>query len=96
MENFAYEYLMLNKQWEDTDKITIAENVEKYINEKIEDCTTWNIRVQKIAEITDSKTDTVYAWLNRGRTRVKVPFLKLCKIADYLKVDVSEFLKPKE
>lgn len=96
MENFANEYLSLNKQWEETDKTTIAENVEKYINEQITDSSTWSARVQKIAEITDSKPDTVYAWLNRGRANVKVPFLKLCMIANYLKVDLKEFFIPSE
>ena len=53
-----------------------------------------SVKVEKISEITGSKPDTVFAWFNRGRPNVKVPFLKLCKIADYLGSDVAEFFKP--
>lgn len=96
-DNIANKVLTLNEKWEHTDKTTIAENVEKHLYSKFPECSAnWSVKVEKISEITGSKPDTVFAWFNRGRPNVKVPFLKLCKIADYLGSDVAEFFKQTE
>lgn len=94
MENIATEILNINELWEATDKITIAENVEYFLCNKFTDCSTYNAKMEKLKEITGSRKDTIYAWINRSRGNVKVPFLKLCKIASELDVDIREmFIK---
>lgn len=94
MENIATEILNINRLWESTDKITIAENVEYFLCSKFPDCSTYNAKMEKLKEITGSRKDTIYAWINRSRGNVKVPFLKLCKIASELDVDIREmFIK---
>lgn len=90
MENVATEILSINELWESTDKITIAENVEYFLCGKFPECATYNIKMEKLEEITGSRRDTIYAWINRSRGNVKVPFLKLCKIASELDVDIRE------
>lgn len=93
-DNIAEQVLKYNKLWEETDKITIADNVERILCTKRPECAAkWSTKVNVLAKMTESKPDAVYAWLNRSRGRVKVPFLKLCKIASELNVDVSDFLK---
>lgn len=90
MENVATEILNINELWESTDKITIAENVEYFLCSKFPECTTYNVKMEKLEEITGSRRDTIYAWINRSRGNVKVPLLKLCKIASELDVDIRE------
>lgn len=90
-KNIATEILEINELWESTDKITIADNVEEFLFMKYPECVgKWNAKIYVLSEITGAKTDTVYAWLNRGRERVKVPFLKLCQIASVLDVDIKQ------
>ena len=86
--------LSANKQWEQTSKATIAENVEKYLYAKFPECkTSYKVKMEKLQEISGSQKNTVYAWVNRSREDVKVPFLKLCKIAKALDVDIEDMLK---
>ena len=47
-------------------------------------------------DISGAKKHTVYAWVNRSRENVKVPFLKLCEIAKALDVDVDILLSHAE
>lgn len=92
--NLPHQILRLNTQWENTDKGVIATNLERYIEEKYPDeCQSCDDRMRKLMFITNSKKQTVYSWLNRSRTNVKIPFLKLCVIADYLKMDIESFLQ---
>lgn len=86
--------LALNKLWEHTSKSTIVENVEKYLCIKYPECKlSYKVKMEKMKEISGSQKDTVYAWLNLSRENVKVPFLKLCKIANALDVDIKDMLK---
>lgn len=92
--SLSAEILSLNKLWEQMSKATIAENVEKYLYIKFPECkTSYNSKMEKLQEISGSQKNTVYAWVNRSRKNVKVPFLKLCKIADALDVDIQDLLK---
>lgn len=93
-KKFATEVLQFNNQWENTSKSVIADNVEKYLYIKYPKCqTSFNIKMEKLKEITKSKQQTVYAWLNRSRENVKVPLLKLCMLAVALDVNVENFLE---
>lgn len=89
-KNIATEILNVNELWENADKITIAENVEYFLCKKFPECKAYKVKMEKLEEITGSQKDTIYAWINRSRGRVKVPLLKLCKIASYLNVDIRE------
>lgn len=90
----AAKILSLNKLWEQTSKSTIAENVEEYLYAKFPECKkSYKVKMEKLQEISGSQKNTVYAWVNRSREDVKVPFLKLCKIAKALDVDIQDMLK---
>ena len=88
------EILYLNELWDNTDKITIAENVEMFLCMKFPECKAYKVKLKKLEEITGSNKNTIYAWINRSRTSVKVPFLKLCEISVALNADIKEmFIK---
>ena len=89
-KNIAEEILNINELWENTDKITMAENVEYFLCLKYPECKAYKAKMKRLEEITGSQKDSVYAWINRSRGRVKVPLLKLCKIALALNVDIKE------
>lgn len=92
--NIAAKILEYNALWDGADKSVIADNVEKYLYIKYPDCAEiYETKMKKLEEITGSKEHTVYAWLNRSRKDVKVPFLKLCQIAVALNVDLADLLK---
>lgn len=96
-EKIASLILKYNEQWEQTDKSVIADNVEKYICRKYPACADmFDYRWKKLVEISGAKEQTVYAWLNRSRKDVKIPFLKLCQIAVALDSDIAELLKAHE
>ena len=93
-KSLAARILSANKQWEQTSKATIAENVEHYLYAKFPKYkTSYKIKMEKLQEISGSQKNAVYAWVNRSREDVKVPFLKLCKIAKALDVDIEDMLK---
>ena len=89
----AAEYIALNEIWNNTSKETIVVNVIKYITQSFPECDTSTAQQKRIAEITDSKIHTVYAWINLSREQVKIPLLKLCVIADTLNVDIMKLLE---
>lgn len=92
--NIASEILKYNSIWENTGKETIIANIEKYLYEKYPQCSeTYNSKMEKMVEISGSKKDSVYSWINKSRTKIKVPFLKLCRIANALDVDIGEMLE---
>lgn len=97
-KNIAAEILNINELWEGADKVTIAENVEYFLCQKFPECKAYKIKMEKLEEITGSRRDSIYAWINRSRGRVKVPLLKLCKIALALNVDIKEMFvhRPQE
>lgn len=94
--NFAAQILELNRAWEETDKITIAENIETQLAAHDPTCNNYTKRLETLIELTGSKKESVYAWLNRGRLNVKAPMLKVCAIAAALDIDVYDLLRRKE
>lgn len=93
-KQFAAQVLQFNSQWENTNQSIIADNVEKYLYAKYPECKeSYNIKMDKLMDITKSKKDSIYSWLNRSRENVKVPLLKLCMLAVALDVNVGDFLK---
>lgn len=95
-EPLAKECLELNKIWNNTDKVVVLENVKKYMQENIPECQHgFNVIWDNLVKITGAKRHTVYAWLNRGRSNVKIPLIRLCEIADKLGVDIMKFFDNK-
>lgn len=77
--NEGKDILMLNELWGNTDSDTITNNVMQLLENN--GCKSFKERWQKLSEITGSNKYAVHAWLNHGRSNVKIPFLKLCTIA---------------
>lgn len=94
--NFAVEILKLYSLWEQTDKETIVDNIEKYLYEQHPECKTHKVKMEFLIDMSGSRKDTVYAWINRSRKTVKVPFLKLCRIAKALELDIQDMLYKEE
>lgn len=93
-KQFAAQVLQFNSQWENTNQSVIADNVEKYLYAKYPECKeSYNAKMDKLIDITKSKKDSIYSWLNRSRENVKVPLLKLCILAVALDVNVGDFLE---
>lgn len=87
----AKEILDLNDLWINANGNAIADNVEEILIKK--GMTISYKRLEELAKITNSSKHATYAWFNRGRENVKIPFLKLCMIANTLNVDINELLK---
>lgn len=61
-KSLAARILSANKQWEQTSKATIAENVEQYLYAKFPECkTSYKVKMEKLQEISGSQKNTVYA-----------------------------------
>ncbi len=88
--------LELQEKWEHTDKNTIMDNLERFLIAKYPECRGFDTKLEKLMDISGAKKHTVYAWVNRSRENVKVPFLKLCEIAKTLDVDVDILLSHAE
>lgn len=88
--NEGKDILMLNELWNNTDSNTITNNVIRLLENN--GCKSFSERWQKLSEITGSTKHAVYAWLNHGRSNVKIPFLKLCTIAEVYGIEVSKLL----
>ena len=82
--------LELNKLWNEAGSNTIADNVEEMLENNGK--TSYKAKIETLGEITNSSKHAVYAWLNHGRTNVKIPFLKLCMIADAFNISVIQLL----
>lgn len=93
-KQFAEQVLRFNSQWENTNKIIIADNVEKYLYMKFPECqNSYNVKMDKLMEITKCKKDSIYSWLNRSRENVKVPLLKLCMLAVAFDINIELFFE---
>ena len=93
-KQFAAQVLQFNSQWENTNQSVIADNVEKYLYAKYPECKeSYNVKMDKLIDITKSKKDSIYSWLNRSRENVIVPLLKLCMLAVAFDVNVNNFLE---
>lgn len=95
MKNLAEEFIKYESMHRNTDKTVISSNVLKYVDKKYPFCEgIQNRELDILAEITGENRQTVWAWANKSRQNVKVPFLKLCKICTLLDVDITEMLEP--
>ena len=89
----ADDVLMLELKWKNTNKDTIVDNLYEYLIRYNPECKKFDVKIKTLMEISGDKENTVYAWINRSRRKVKIPFLKLCKIASALNVSVEDMLK---
>ena len=81
-------------KWQNQSKSVIADNIEHYLFKKYPECKeTFNDKINQLTDITGDKKQTGYSWLNRSRADVKTPFIKLCRIAAALDVDISDMLE---
>ena len=85
------EILELYALWDATQSHVIAENVEKKIFE-VHNIKNWEEKLKTLANLTGSSNHAVYAWMNRGRERVKIPFIKLCMIAQEYGLSMRDLL----
>lgn len=86
-------FMDITELWDNTPKGIMIDNIERFLGYS----TTFrghkdSTRLRQLEDITDSSTHTVNAWMNRSRENVKIPLLKLCKIAEYLGIAVEELL----
>ena len=72
------------------DSATLALKVDGYLKEQGLD--NFVKRTEFLTEVTGLSDQGVFAWFNKGR-KVKIPFVKLCKIALALNMEVEEILK---
>lgn len=92
-ETLAREYINLTDLWENTDKNIVISNIERVFGEAKEsqrrkDST----KLKALAKMADVGIHTAVAWTNHSRQEVKIPLLRLCMIADCLKIDVRKLL----
>lgn len=73
----ANDILCLFHKWEDIDKVTLTENIEKELVQR--GFNELNQRISKINDITKSNYNTIFAWLNKSRLNVKIPFLSYAR-----------------
>ena len=91
--NDAKNFLDYNDKWKQADSNAITDNVENVLKDN--GFVSLADRIDKLCAITDSANHAVYAWLNHGRENVKIPLLKLCKIAEYFHVELDELIRGK-
>lgn len=84
--------LKVQQQWEHSTKDAILDNLEGYLIARYPDCENFNTKIKTLMALSGDKHDTVFAWVNRSRKKVKIPFLKLCKISAELGVDIEDML----
>lgn len=88
--NEGNDIFLLNKLWYNTNSNVIINNVEDLLS--TDGYTTPSKRINRLIEITGATKDAVYAWLNRSRNNIKIPFIKLCMIAGEYNIKVSKLL----
>lgn len=77
-------YIRAVEMQHNTDKDIVLNNIREYFEKGYGDV---------CMEICGCKKDTYYAWFNRSRKNVKIPLLSLCKIAEYLNVNVFTLME---
>lgn len=90
----ATEILYLEKQWNEMDSKALTENVKALLFNK--GYTAYKERLNILMEITGLTKFAVAAWMNQSRKNVKIPFLKVCQIADHFQFDLYSILKEYE
>lgn len=87
----ASEILYLSDKRDRTDSKVIAANLEIILSDN--GYKRRDEQIEILAEITESSSHTCHAWLNAGRRDVKIPFIKLCKIADRFNIDIEKIME---
>lgn len=87
----ANDILMAEKMWNEIDSSALKENVKTLLGSKGYE--TYKSRLYILSEITGSSAYATEAWLNNSRKNVKIPFIKVCQIADYFQVDLYTLLE---
>jgi len=75
---------------EQTDSRIISENIEKILVEH--GYTTRDEQIKWLAKTTESSIHACHSWLNASRG-IKIPFIKMCIVANVLDVDLEELLE---
>ena len=84
--------IKLHTMWENTSSETISQNINRILTEDRK-MARWADRMDYLAYITQVTKHAAYSWMNKGRKNVKVPFIKLCMIADKLNISIEELMK---
>jgi hypothetical protein len=90
----AEEILRLEKQWNEMDSTALTENIKAILISR--DYAAYKDRINILMEITGSSKFAVGAWFNTSRNNVKIPFLKVCQIADFFNIDLYRVLNEYE
>ena len=88
--NTAQKILQLHNAYEKIDSAVLSIKILEYLKEK--GFEGYAERTEFLQSITGLSKQTIFAWFNKGRN-VKIPFVKLCKIALALNMEVEEILK---
>lgn len=89
----AKSILMLQNLRDRISKNALIDNIEYYLYKKYPRCEySFVEKIGTVAELTGDKFETAYAWFNRSRKNAKIPFIKLCRLAAGLNVDVAKLL----
>jgi hypothetical protein len=91
MINLTAKILELHNKWDSADSSVIAGNVENLLIAN--GLSKQNQRIAELQQVTNSTKHTVYAWFNQSRKDVKIPFLKLCMIAEKYNTNIETLLK---
>lgn len=86
--------LELYKLWGQTEGAALASHVDKVLSQN--GMTTFNQKMEKLAEITGEDKRDVYTWIVDGKQNVKIPLIQLCMVANFFEMSVKEFLVPTE
>ena len=93
--DFAKDYLQLTAKREQTDKNLICDNLSRIFgfNERrgkaVDNVTLYDV----VARLTDCTSSAAFGWMNRSRKEQKIPFDKMCVLADALDIPVHLFLE---
>jgi len=84
--------IQLHQKWDDTPSFVIANNIDRIL---IEDrkIARWKDRMEYLAYLTSSTKHAAYSWMNNGRAKIKIPFIKLCVLADKLNMSVEKLME---
>lgn len=100
--SIAKEILTYYERWERIDKNDLVSRIKENVSAVYPECKNWldhgttrgssAALMARLMRMTDSKKEAVYSWINLSRGSTKIPFVKLCKLADALNVELSKFL----
>ncbi|MGI6172395.1 MAG: hypothetical protein ACOYI8_00675 [Christensenellales bacterium] len=86
----ADDILRLHAIWDENGKQITVQNLEALFSVTP---MTYFDRARLMGKITSSSEHTAQAWLNLGRMNVKIPLIKLCRIAQFFGISVDDLLR---